>query len=1013
MSDPLPFPISVPHNHENHFPLSTLNKLTLKVHEDIVNDKTNNFEFTSQEPVCSYYFLNEPSKIESFPTHHFKLLSYNISSIPLHFDTFTVQVLDFLNFQFDVISICETRLNDNLSSLYSLNNYLNYFQNKSTSGGGIVIYIRKTFQSFQLKHISFQLPHIESLFIKITHPHTYIVGMLYRPPNTNIADFLASMDTILQHLTNDSRVPCYITGDFNINLLKHKTDNNVKELINLLYSYYMFPVVTKPTRVTQTSASLIDHIWTNDIHSHQNSGIMNITISDHFPVFASFSRSLTTTDTHKTITKTQITDENIVKFRQDLSVYSWEQDVKSINVDEDYDIYVNKLLNIYHKNFPTKTILIKEKFSDKPYITPAIKTSIKHRHKLQKLFAKWPLTYGEQFKRYRNTLTTIIRQAKQNYYKTKLSECSGNNEKTWQTINNLIGRKKSQLPSFFSHNNTNLINNIDIAEGFNEYFSSVGKNLAEAHSDHNAHNDTVVHYKHFLPPPVPFSLYLKPTTLSELRNVIANLKLTSPGHDNIDIRVVKECSDIILPFLKYIINLSFQHGCFPKNLQISKVTPIYKKGSKSQLNNYRPISLLSTFSKIFEKVMVARLMDYLTKHSLLTDHQYGFRPGFSTERAVHSLCRSMYHSLDMKCYQITLFCDLTKAFDTISHNILLDKLKVYGVRGPAYIWLKSYLNHRQQYTVINNTPSSMISIDYGIPQGSVLGPILFLIYINDIIYSSKKLNFLLFADDTTIYIKGHDLLSLQHTMNEELIHVANWLKSNKLTLNYTKTNYIVSHSLLNQPAPTNIIINNIPIHKVSEVNFLGIIIDNNLKWKAHIENIKTKLSKFTGIIYRIRAYLNQENIKLVYSSLVYPSLLYCSAVWGGAYQTYTQSLFITQKKLLRIMFNCNPYEHTNPYFQQHKILKVHDIIHLQTCLFVYTNLIMTNSTGTEFEIMTHTGRRAHMLRIPLCRTSHAQQSVLVRGARLWNHLPDHLKTCPTKYNFKRKLKEVLLSTYND
>lgn len=989
------------------YQLDLLDSLVFKLDKNTDNDRhntTNQSELLISEPVCNYYFCSDINSDESFSANHLKLMSFNISSIPLHFDILSTQILDSLNFNFDIITICETRLNNQLSSLYLLDNYTEFFQNKSTAGGGLVIFLRSYFQSIKLDELSFQLPHVESLFIRITQPYQFIIGTIYRPPNSSMPDFLISMETILQTLSCHAKLPCYVTGDFNINLLKHNSDNTVMELVNLFYSYFMFPVITKPTRVTQTSASLIDHIWTNNIHCHVTSGILHSTISDHFPVFASFTTNRTlTSNTHKTISTTKITDEYINNFKLELSSYQWKQDIK-FNVEVDYDNYISKFSQLYMKHFPTIDIQIKDKFTTKPYITPAIRNSIKQRHKLQKLFAKWPLTYGEEFKRYRNTLTNVIRTAKQNYYKTKLTENSSNSSKTWDIINTLMGRKKPQLPTYFEHNNKHLTNNSEIAESFNNYFSTIANQIAQSI------NDTQVSFTHFLPAPVPFSFYLRPVTSLEIENIINNLKSTSAGHDNIHIKVVKKCSYIISSFLEYIINLSFQKGCVPKQIQIAKIIPIHKKGTKTLLANYRPISLLSSFSKIFEKAMAARLMDYLTQHSLLSACQHGFRPGYSTERALHSLSQSIYHSIDNKLYQITLFCDFTKAFDTISHSILFEKLITYGIRGPAYHWIKSYLSHRKQFTIINNVSSSLQSINCGIPQGSVLGPLLFLIYINDISRSSIKLNYVLFADDTTIYLQGRDLQTLQDTFNQELVHLSNWISSNKLSLNHSKTNYMVSHTLLSHPNVINIKIENKTINQVEETKFLGVTIDNTLTWKTHINDTKIKISKLTGMFYRIREYLNQDNIKLIYSSLAYPHFLYCAAIWGGAYQTHIQSLFVTQKKLIRVMFNCHRYYHTNPIFSHHKILKVPDIIQLQTLLFVFNALVCNNSTDRDFQIIAHNiaTRRPCTLRIPLCRTSHAQQSVLVRGARQWNQLPDDLKLAPAKHIFKSKLKLALL-----
>ena len=220
-------------------------------------------------------------------------------------------------------------------------------------------------------------------------------------------------------------------------------------------------------------------------------------------------------------------------------------------------------------------------------------------------------------------------------------------------------------------------------------------------------------------------------------------------------------------------------------------------------------------------------MNYLTQHSLLANEQFGFRSGYSTELAVQQLCNKIYNTMDSKMYQVTVFCDLSKAFDTVSHKILLHKLSVLGIRGPAYKWFESYLGSRKQYTKFKNANSSSLSVKSGVPQGSILGPILFLIYINDIVRVSNKLQFILYADDTTIIYQSQSLSDLLNIINTELIHLSNWLKSNRLSLNIAKTNFMISAPLMTQQPTANIRMNEISLKQVIEVKFLGLSLIQN------------------------------------------------------------------------------------------------------------------------------------------------------------------------------------------
>lgn len=960
-----------------------------------------------KEPICNYYFWDDPEFENILHSCELKFLSYNINSLPLHLDTFYDQCLNVIGRNFDIIGFCETRLNDEISALYHLSGYNAFFKNKTTKGGGVALYIAKYMKGVIRQDLSLQLSHIESLFIECTRTNKFLVGMIYRPPNASLHDFMLSLEQLLEHVTSEQTLPCYLMGDLNVNLLK-QNDNSVNELLNLFYTYSYFPVITKPTRVTSTSASLIDHIWTNDLNNYQASGIMYTSISDHFPVFSSFSvPQYKSHCPYITITKRIINNEFINAFKTDLIHFSWVDEVKGKNVNDCFEFYLKNFINLYNKNFPIKQFTVKEEHSNKPYITSAIRTSIKQRNRLQKLYAKWPLTYEASFKSYRNQLTTIIRAAKEKYYTSKLKEQAGNPKKTWETINGLMGRNKNLTspPSITLHDRTTS-NSEDIAEGFNEYFCNVANTLAQVRS-------TPVSYNNFLPEPTNFSFFLRPTTTAEINSIIHELKVTSPGHDDINIKIIKECRDEISPFLKYIINESFKEGSFPKHLQIAKVVPIFKKGDASMHTNYRPISVLPSFSKIFEKVVVVRLMDYLNQHTLLTDSQYGFRPKRSTELALHHLSQCIYTALDTKVYQLTVFCDLTKAFDTIPHFILLQKLLVYGIRGPAFKWFQSYLSQRKQYVVYGNKTSSQRPISCGVPQGSILGPVLFLIYINDITRSSDKLNFLLFADDTTIFIQGQDIFELRDTVNRELLHVSNWLKSNKLTLNISKTHFMVSHTNMMRPPDIEIKIDNHAINQTNETRFLGIIFDSKLNWHSHLYDLRIKISKISGVLYKIRHFLNSNCLRQIYLSIVYPHLLYCSAIWGGTHKTYLDTIFIAQKKLIRIMFHKQRYDHTNPLFSKNKILKFHDIIHLQTCLFVF-KAIFIHQVDCGFRYISHSidTRRTNDLRLPLYRTSHAQQSVTFRGAKVWNKLQEDFKHTMSLNSFSYKIKAELFRKYN-
>ena len=322
-----------------------------------------------------------------------------------------------------------------------------------------------------------------------------------------------------------------------------------------------------------------------------------------------------------------------------------------------------------------------------------------------------------------------------------------------------------------------------------------------------------------------------------------------------------------------------------------------KAGDRSLFSNYRPISLLSQFSKILEKLFNERLDKFIDKFQLLNNCQYGFRSQMSTSHALLDLVEEITSSIDAKKISIGVFIDLKKAFDTVNHDLLIDKLEYYGIRGIAQEWLKSYLKDRKQFVQIDECASTLLSVTCGVPQGSILGPKLFIMYINDICNASSILKFILFADDTNVFFSGVDIQTLCECISRELNKLHVWLSVNKLSLNVDKTNYILFG---NRIYIDNVCIamNNSIITRVRATKVLGVIIDEKLTWKDHISLVRSKFAKTVGILYRVRHLLNLSALFILYCSLFLPYLTYCAEIWGNTFKSNIQCIFILQKKIV-------------------------------------------------------------------------------------------------------------------
>ncbi len=387
-------------------------------------------------------------------------------------------------------------------------------------------------------------------------------------------------------------------------------------------------------------------------------------------------------------------------------------------------------------------------------------------------------------------------------------------------------RKSTQQNTSFDINGRKVSDSSDIENHFNNYFLNAPQELCKQFPAQSKDP------KSYLKERFNDSIYMKPTTNEEISKILLNMKNSSPGHDDIDVKILKKVSDSIVVPITHLCNLSLSNGNVPNDLKIAKIVPIYKKGTKDKLSNYRPVSVLPALSKIYERLVYNRLVNFLDKHKILNKQQFGFRKNHSTSLAISALVDQFHETVERNEFMLGLFIDLSRAFDTISHKILLDKLCHYGIRGIALDWIKNYLSNRKQFVVFNHKKSSMGNVNIGVPQGSILGPLLFLLYLNDLSNTSTKLSFIQFADDTSIFIKGKSVSNMCKLMNSEIKHVSEWLKNNMLTLNVSKTNYMImaSQGKKFNNEECEITIDEVLIKHVNDMKFLGIILDNKLTW---------------------------------------------------------------------------------------------------------------------------------------------------------------------------------------
>ena len=577
-----------------------------------------------------------------------------------------------------------------------------------------------------------------------------------------------------------------------------------------------------------------------------------------------------------------------------------------------------------------------ERKDPKPWILPWLEDACARKQRLYHVSVKYPtainLAAHDKLDKF---CTKHVDKAKTKYYKKFFDDHCDNSKKQWQMINGLLNRNfKHRDPIRLKDEHGNLLNtSLDVAERFNAYFTSIAANIKTQISARQTFDPGG--FSDFLKSPSTCSIELRPVTPCEIHSIIKKLKVKATLDTKIGPMKIANSDFTFTHTLADVINCSFQQGIFPNSLKMARVVPIHKGGSRTEVSNYRPISLLSSFSKIYEKLMHVRILEFLDSNNSLFENQYGFRPGMSCEHAILNAQNTILHALNKKQIAVLLLLDYSKAFDVIEHSILLKKLEHYGIKGTALKWFESYLSSRQQFVSTDGADSTPRAIQYGVPQGSILGPLLFIIYINDLPNMSDLAKFILYADDANIIVTGNSEEEVQAKLQYITTLLIKWVDINGLALNLKKTHFMVFTNRRLDLNKIDVNIAGVKIARVTEARFLGVIMDEKMTWSKHISAIKTKMARYMGIMYRIKRHLPLETRLQLFHSFVQSHLNYCSLVWGFTSKSLIESIFSKQKQGVRMVMpgyvnyfykDGHLPAHTIGSFKEYDILTVHGVI---------------------------------------------------------------------------------------
>ena len=974
-------------------------------------DCDDNFESFSIDTLISSNVLNEGS---------LNIMHHNARSILSEgrMDDYE-HLFGSINNSFHVLSFTETWLKQNNYDSVKFNGYnsshmirpINTDDKNKSQGGGISVFVQEHINYKVREELNVLLPYIETLFIEFTvNDKKYMVGTVYRPPNTNPNAFIDYLDGLIEPFKNSHEL--IIVGDFNICMLQ---DNNFSRyFVDRMHTHALFPTILEATRVAtvfrngdyHTTETLIDNIFINKQRQYK-SGLLHLSISDHYPIFISISQGISSNPNTDNFIKFRIiNDDSIAKFKLELETLFLSA-IKSINdAARAFTLFYTILNELYEKHFPVIIKPVRNKELVNPWVTPILARHINIRHNLGRLANKGRIDKNI-FKRFRNRVTIELRKAKLSYYSNRFNDCKGDMKKTWGTINERI-RKRKLHNKISLIEEDNIINDTEIPNRFCNYFTTIADKLV---GDIPVGQSNPVSY---LRNRIHNSFFISPITVNEIGNAISDLKDNGCGLYKLSTKVLIGIKPLLCEILEYIFNLCINQGYFPGELKVGCLTPVFKKGDKLNVENYRPICSLSPLSKIFERIIYNKMIIYIEKNKILSESQFGFRRKMSTETAIMKFMDYVHSGLYSKHYVGTIFMDLSKAFDVMNHDILKLKLEHYGFRGIFLDFMMQFVQDRQYFVNANGLNSEIRNVNIGVPQGSTLGPLLFLIYVNDMKNSSSILKFIQFADDTTILFNCPNFDLLKSTLETEGNKVIEWLIANKLLINLTKTQCML-FTFKRQKPLLSVKLNDIVVEEQDTLTFLGVVIDKQLNWKAHISHICSKVSKSIAILRLLKFIFPKEVLKMLYMSLIYSYLNYCNLIWGSAEDGIIQPLFILQKKAIRIITKSHYLEHTSPIFKSLEILTIFQMFESNCLLFAfkcmkcnlfpyYRNKICQNLNVHTYNTRNNDNYRTNQE----ARLKIIQRSYLHNSINLWNSLDNWKNYHYSISSFKKKIKSHMI-----
>lgn len=926
--------------------------------------------------------------------HKFKIVYINACSIRNKLDE--IEVILNTRQKPEILVITEIWLYENETEYYNISGYNSEFCSREIRGGGVAVYLREdiNYNLIMNKNLNkCSYLHVDILSAKIN------LIALYRPPDVKYELFSNDLENIIRELNNKA----VIIGDMNVDLLKDKQEKLEYELLLTSYGFRIVNT-TRPTRITPHTKTLIDHVAINQQSMGVEVDLSPSPISDH------------------EIQEVQMQHLNSRKYVKAKKL------IKYVNY-ENYKIKLTQELTTRTINSFKELIDLVQKIKaestqnrsinvSKEWINVELIQLMKQRDRLYDKMKKNPGNHNilQQFKEMKNKCNILRNKLKKRFVRAEFEIANGDERKTWNVINQLMkndfSRKKPRKLEYLTIENKKITGDVDMANELNNYFINIGYNIGKEVQEEKEQTKMI-----FGEQLEEKTIYLKPCSQEELKSVIQRLKnQTASGIDGITTKDVKNSLEQLLPVLTNLINGILETGIYPDELKESIVTQVHKKGDMHDPGNKRPLSVITVFSKILEKIIKTRIVDFVDGTFRFDKHQFGFQEKSSTQIATTEMMEYITDNLDRQNYVLATYIDLQKAFDTVDREILLHKLQLMGIRGVAYSLISTYLKNRTQSTVVNGIRSTVEETKSGVPQGSVMGPILYLLYVHSLSLLDMEVKYITFADDVVLLYAHKEPKTLETIVNNDLKIYYGWLLQNHLKINASKTLYMVFSLKGKQDINIDIKIGNKAINRTDKYDYLGIIIDNQLNFSEHTNRIRKKLASLSGVLHRCAACLTRKKQKMIYGAMIETHIRYMMPIWTAARKTDIQRVQVAQNRALKRLYGFHWSYSTSTLYKELKLLKIENLNKLEEIKLIHkiaNRQIKTNITlQMVSDVHNYPTRRRRDLAIPWSRTNLKKNSVTIRSMEAYNQIPQNIKSLPTMRSFTRRAKEYLMIGQN-